>query len=284
MTATRQLAYQKMLAAIKETFGDVTDDNVDEIVKDYMEATTAEEFIELAGAFDLSAFDKLATTLDKYLQAVAQEAAVKAVKNLAIDESGIMDVANTKAADYAKDRAAELVGRRWAGDKLVDNPDPRWAITDGTREGLRELVEQAYQEGWTPPTLKQKILGDYTFSDSRAETIARTEMAMASTNGTVSGWRASGVVKGKQSLLSADHDDDWDCECSANADQGVIDIDEDFQDGSDAPPFHPRCWCTLVASLTGPDEGEEEEEGEELAAAAHAPWQMGELVKVTYLN
>jgi hypothetical protein len=270
VTATRQLAYQKMLAAINQTFGDVTDDTVDDIVKDYMEATTAEEFMSLAGAFDLSAFDKLATTVDKYLEAVAQEAAVKAVKNLAIDESGIMHVANIKAADYAKDRAAELVGRRWDGDKLVDNPDPRWAITDATREGLRDLVEQAYQEGWTPPVLKGKILSDYTFSDARAETIARTEMAMASTNGTVSGWRASGVVKGKQSLLSADHDDDWDCECSANADEGVIDIDDDFQDGSDAPPFHPRCWCTLVASLTGPDEGEEEEEGEELAAAARA--------------
>src|SRR5208282_2235305 len=42
--------------------------------------------------------------------------------------------------------------------------------------------------------------------------------------------------------------------CLANEDQGVIDLDEDFDSGDDAPPAHPNCRCWLEPVLVGDDE------------------------------
>lgn len=55
--------------------------------------------------------------------------------------------ANTVAQEYARGRAAELVGmKRDVEGNLVPNPDARWAVSDTTREKIREIVSDAFAQ------------------------------------------------------------------------------------------------------------------------------------------
>lgn len=179
------------------------------------------------------------------------------------DDESLVTTADDVTVDYAKQRAAELIGMKYnaAGD-LVENPNPVYAITDTTRDSLQTLITQAMQEGWSNDHLASQIEDNYAFSESRADTIARTETKRADMQGSMSAYRASGVVHGKQSVMSDDHDHDD--ECDDNEDDGVIPLDDNFSSGDDAPPYHPNCNCTLVpADIEGFDEGDEEEESED---------------------
>lgn len=157
--------------------------------------------------------------------------------------------ANTYAADYAKDRGAEMIGKRYddAGN-LVDNPKAEWRITDETREGVRKMLAQGIADGWTLDDFTANLASDYAFSPARAELIARTETRLADSRGQVAAWQESGVVAKKEWLFS----DDGPCDdCQENADAGPIDIDDDFPSGDDAPPLHPNCRCVVAPVVEG---------------------------------
>jgi hypothetical protein len=168
--------------------------------------------------------------------------------------AGIFDQVNERALVYAKARAAEMVGMKWndAGE-LVDNPDAEWAISETTRASINELIQQALDEGMSPHELADAITSATDFSAFRAEMVARTELAKAQTSGALAGWKESGLVSGKSWLLGSENVDD---ECTDNADEGVIDIDETFSSGDDAPPAHPNCACDCVAELMSAEEEE----------------------------
>ena len=60
---------------------------------------------------------------------------------------GLIAAANTVAEDFARDRAAELVGMRLDVEgTLIPNPDARWAISSTTREKIHEIVADAFTE------------------------------------------------------------------------------------------------------------------------------------------
>jgi F like protein len=156
-------------------------------------------------------------------------------------------LANDDAVDWAADRAAELVGRRRLGTEYVTHNAPPWAITESTRDGLRELVSQALADGWSGDQLRDAVVESWIFDSARAETIARTELAMAHQAGTLAAWRRSGVVEGKRWLISDLHDQDDICDINAAA--GVIPLDASFPSGDDTPPAHPNCECVCVADV-----------------------------------
>jgi hypothetical protein len=160
---------------------------------------------------------------------------------------GPFDQLNELAQAYAQKRAAAMVGMKWKGDELVPNPNAKFAITETTRDDLRSLVDRAFEEGLTPKELQQRIEDLGAFSESRAEMIARTELAKAQSEGSLLGWKESGVVSGKRWLLSNEHGPAD--ECDDNADVGVIDIDESFPSGDDTAPAHPHCYCDVVAEI-----------------------------------
>jgi len=147
------------------------------------------------------------------------------------------------AKAFAEERAAELVGKRVVAGELIDNPDPRWAITETTRDGLRDLVTNAIDQGDSPKELADAIEEAYAFSESRAEMIARTELAYAHVQGNVEAWRESEVVEMKQSILGDNHDDED--ECDDAADEGPIALEDDFEMGEFGPPYHPNCVCAV---------------------------------------
>ena len=191
----------------------------------------------------LDTWDAVEAPIAHELDAIFREAARDAREAFEARDTIDLSVINQAAFDFARARAAELIGKKWHDGKLVDNPDAKWAITDTTREELKALVEQAFKEGMTPAELRETTEASGVFTPSRAEMIARTEMARAQVKGALSTAQQAGAV-GKEWQTSGDHDQDD--ECDENEDAGIIAIDDDFPSGDDGPPAHPRCNCVLV--------------------------------------
>jgi SPP1 gp7 family putative phage head morphogenesis protein len=134
---------------------------------------------------------------------------------------------NKNAVAYSKARSAELVTE----------------LTESTREFLRPSITQAVEEGWSVATLKAAIMDNFAFSESRSEMIATTELAFADVQGNLKAYKESGVVDGKQWVLSQD---DYCDDCLA-LDGVIVGLDESFPgDGGDGPPLHPRCRCDVI--------------------------------------
>lgn len=204
-------------------------DNADRIVED----------------LSFSDWDSLPPKIADILKGVVAEGAEIALGKLKIDTQQMRLVVNKDAVALANKRAAEMVGKKWIGGELVDNPNAEWVITDATRDYLRTVIEQAIKEGWSTQKLRQTIIDNTAFSPDRADLIARTEMAAAHVDGNMISYRRSGVVHGKKWLLATNP-----CPvCEKNASVGIIPLDQEFPSGDDAAPAHPRCECD-VAPIT----------------------------------
>ena len=219
---------------------------------------------ETLDAIDFSGWSILVGDVQDIFDEIVKDGSYAALAQIDFDteaDPGVAGIINAAAYDYASARSAELVGmKRLETGALVDNPDAEWAITDSTRDGLRQSVADAIDQGWSNDRLAEEIEGAYAFSDERAMVIARTETNMASNSGALSGYKASGVVEQKIWLTAEDDLVDEE-ECGPNGDQGPIDLNDAFQSGDDAPPAHPNCRCVLAPVITQADEavsGDEE--------------------------
>ena len=165
------------------------------------------------------------------------------------DDKSIVEQIPVEALAWAKDRAAELVGMSYdkATDSYVVNPDSTMSIDDATRSGLRGNVATALAEGWSADDLATAISDNYEFSDARAETIARTELAFAHVQGNLATWDNSGVVGGKRWILADTHPGPD--ECDDFADEDAIELSAQFGGEIDGPPAHPNCLCALEPIL-----------------------------------
>lgn len=116
------------------------------------------------------------------------------------------DIDETTADRMANAVAAELAG-------------------DGTYDDAVKAIKDTFQ----------------SMKDSRAETIAKTELADAYNQAMLSSAKESG------DLLKTWNLDGEGCEeiCQPNAEDGAIGLDEDFSSGDDAPPAHPNCDCSI---------------------------------------
>lgn len=197
--------------------------------------------------------------VEPVLEDIAQYSSARALLQVEVDDQDITNLANEKSIAWAQDRAASMVGMKMVDGELVDNPNAKWAITESTRDYLRSSVTQAVEEGWSTKQLATEITGGAAFDNSRADMVARTEMINADVQGRLIGYQESGVVEGKQSIMSDLHDDDD--ECDDNADAGVIALDDAFPSGDDAPPYHPRCECDIIPVVNMPDENDEDGDG-----------------------
>lgn len=187
-------------------------------------------------------------SLDDYWRDVFREAGLAAVAEVGIDQSeAIVSHLDQAAADYAKARGAELVGMRVLADgSVVVNPNAEWSISEGTRDLLRGITEQAVREGMSPSRFADAIRSSVAFGDSRATMIARTELAYAHVGGNLAGYQATGEVVGKRWLISADA-----CEECQQLDGVVVGINDSFPNGGgDGPPLHPNCRCDIVPVLS----------------------------------
>lgn len=244
--SSKQLKARGAMENVLASFLEKTGNQLAAKIRGYSKVTKADE----EDAFDKDALLDILLPIDwapllkqlgPYMDEIAVQAAVKALRGVNITDVDVISEVNQAASDWALSRAAELVGkRRLANGTLIENPDARWAISETTRDDIQELVTNAFLEKSSLKTLATQIQDAGAFSKSRAKTIARTEGKRAQTEGNMTGWRMSGVVSKVELLLSNDHDKDD--ECNEAEEGGPYDLD-------DAPdvPLHPNCECVLSA-------------------------------------
>lgn len=205
----------------------------------------------IIAGIDFEGWAVLVGDAEPILEEVVKDQAYAALASVGIDVEArpeVMKIVDERAIAYARERSAEMVGmRRDELGRLVENPLAEWAITEPTRDSIRADVTQAIEDGWSNDRLSAALEENYGFSKERAMTIARTETNYAASQGALEGYKASGVVAGKVWLTA--EDDLVSEECEANADAGVIGLDEDFPSGDDAPPAHPNCRCAIAPAV-----------------------------------
>ncbi len=159
----------------------------------------------------------------------------------ALSEAGFQETvllpAQQAAASYAQRAAAELL--QVTGSR---------ALVSATREGVRAQVVRAIEEGIGPRQLANRLREDFIFSASRADMIARTEMAFANSQASLQSYQSLGH-EGKEWLTAGDDRVDagkGPTPCLNNEAEGAIALGKPFQSGHDAPPAHPRCRCTIL--------------------------------------
>lgn len=162
-------------------------------------------------------------TLGSYLQDQSLEtygkgvlAAADQLQEHADDE--MVNLANEKGIDWAKDHA---------GDLIKD-------FEDATKADVEGVVTQAMEEGWSNDKLAAKLQESWSFSSSRAEVIARTETAFADVQGNIALYKEAGVEGAI--WLAADTAPCDDCEGRDGKPTSL----------SDVPPAHPNCRCDIV--------------------------------------
>lgn len=190
-------------------------------------------------------WSSLPPELTDVLTGIAVAGGSDALEQLGLFSDETKSLMTQNASEWASQRAAEMVGMKYVDDELVPNPDAQWQITEGTREMLRSLTQQAIDGGWSNDEFSDAIQDSAAFSESRAEMIARTESAFADVQGNIEGWRASGVVEQKQFLAAPDC-----CDECQDIDGEIVGLDDAFSDGSDGPPLHPRCRCNVLPVLS----------------------------------
>jgi hypothetical protein len=147
----------------------------------------------------------------------------------------LVSAVNRAAADYARDRAAELVG---SGDQ---------SIAQTTREKLRDVITESFEDETGIDDLLSGIESSGIFSPARALTIARTEVNRAELTGNLNTWDEMGNVEECDWIARPEA-----CkECQDRADGGPYSLDEarDLLDDT-----HPNCTCGLMPRLAAPDE------------------------------
>ena len=214
---------------------------------------------------DLAWINDLSETLEPLYVEMSKASAAQALRQIAGkatikgDLSSLLKQADARAIDWAKDRAASMVGKKWIDGALVDNPNSKWVIEDATRDMLREKIGTALEKGWTKDQLAKSV--EDVFGRERARNIAQTELAFAHSASNRIGWGTSGRAKSRYSLLSDDHvGPDV---CDDNADAGEIPMGDLYPSGDEGYPFHPRCGCAEVVVIGDPDEAETPEEAED---------------------
>lgn len=137
------------------------------------------------------------------------------------------DKIRSKATAYASKRGADLVTQ----------------ISESIRDDMRTQIFSAIQAGLSTDEFAKLLEKRYAFSDTRAERIARTEMAFADVEGNMSAYKAAGVEL-KQWITA--EDDKVSPECAMNGSQGPIPFNANFASGAFQPPEHPNCRCDVI--------------------------------------
>lgn len=133
------------------------------------------------------------------------------------------------------------------------------AINATTRDGLRTLLAQAVDEGWSWTRTARAIEAQFagfsgavpqSFLRTRAELVAVTEMAEAYEHG-------QSVVRGDLEGLGLAVEKSWQsvndervsADCLGNQGQGWIPNADSFGSGASSPPEHPGCRCTSLSRV-----------------------------------
>ena len=205
---------------------------------------------ELLANINFDSWEELHGILTGGISTVATDGVKQGLLQLKIDEASMdamLSQVNEKAVEFARQRAAELVGKQIRNGQVVDNPNADYSVTEATRAMIRADITQAMEEGWSNDALAEVLQDNYAFSELRAESIARTETAIADVEGNVMAYEDTGLVGGKEWLTAPGC-----CPACAELDGKIVPLDGYFVPGSYRKnvPLHPGCRCDLLPVLT----------------------------------
>ena len=191
-----------------------------------------------------SEFASLPDAARKALEQAGIGSAQDAWLEIEISDAGIFDGVNRSAIEYASKRAAEMVGMKLnAAGELVANPSAKWAISDTTRDRLREIIKNAFEEKVPASRVVQQIQDADIFSEARAKTIADTEISNAQVRSSLDLYKKVGA-KIKWTATGPDP-----CPICEMNDGEIRKIGDPFPSGDLYPLAHPSCYCHLIPVL-----------------------------------
>jgi SPP1 gp7 family putative phage head morphogenesis protein len=135
---------------------------------------------------------------------------------------------NQKVKDYISDKAF----------KFADQ------VNTTTQNKLRDALKEGVEQGEGIPQLRARV--NEVFAERtkyEAERIARTEIIDAHNHADLLAYRQSNVVSHKEWLAEMDNRTSEICQ---NLNGQVVLLNENFSDGSDAPPAHVNCRSTIL--------------------------------------
>lgn len=190
-----------------------------------------DELLRVAFAFLTTTFiDKLRGESHETLEVSLAYAGAQTFRKLDLDLS--FDLQNPRVASWLNEHALRHATQ----------------IGDTIRAEIRERIVAGVQAGLGVSDIADSISQFFDNQASwRALRVARTEVVTGYAQGSVEGYRQSGVVKMKRWLTA--RDDRVDDHCLMNESDGAIVLNASFSSGHDAPPVHPNCRCTLVPEV-----------------------------------
>jgi hypothetical protein len=188
-----------------------------------------------------------------------------------------LNMMNPHAAAWARSRAGLLVAddaqARALIREFVTNAVEDGFSVDETAELIRDVIgldsrralaAEKFAERANTQQEVEKYIGELL--DSRAMTIARTEIMMAQSAGQHELWQQSvqhGMLDGDMRKVWITTDDEKLCdECdqlAKDTEDDPIGMDEAFDDDVMFPPLHPNCRCTM-GLVTASSSGEDDED------------------------
>lgn len=211
-----------------------------------------EQRLREAAMAAVGSLDFLIDPIADILEVIAEDTSRVALAQLGSSRvDDIVDQVSERAVADARERAAELVGRRiLSNGDIIDNPSARWAISESTRTEVNSLITRVLRENEGADTIIQELQDAHAFSPARAEMVSRTEVAGVNSRASMVAYREAeqaGVQVQKEWILGPNP-----CEvCQANASQGPIGLDDSFDSGDDTAPSHPNCECAVIPVVTG---------------------------------
>lgn len=192
--------------------------------------------IAFEGSWKAKLIPLLKKTFDQAgVDTIAQLHGVKAAAGPKVKPTSFaFDTNNSDAASWATDHAGELIS----------------GVTQATRDSIHDLVADAFNsdDGYDASALVDDIAAEIGGDEARAELIAQTETMAAANAGQQEAWAQavdSGLLNGDEQQEWIVSDDDAACDDCSDLDGETVGLDEEFSDGSDGPPAHPNCRCTL---------------------------------------
>ena len=194
-------------------------------------------------------FQRLPIDIAQSFEDAALSGVQQGVLQIGMDDAALISSINQQASDYARARAAELVGMSYDEEgNLVENPDAKWAITETTRQDIRDIVADAFLGNTNREdilaNIKAALESERVFSDARAKIIAQTEIGRAQMGSNLDVWRKSGAV----TKLEWDAVGEDPCPFCLLNDGQIVDFGDAFNSGAFSTlDSHPNCQCLVRA-------------------------------------
>lgn len=247
-TPARRHARARMESALVKIFGRQKEKATDEARRLIKKVKKADENDSKRIADQIfAAIESDFASLPAEARAALEQAGLSGINDawlqIEITDSDVISGTNLQAMEYASMRAAEMVGMKYNDNgELIPNPNAKWAISDTTRDRLREIIRNAFEEKTPFSEVIADIRDADIFSEARAAMIARSEISRAQVQANLGAWKATGLVS-KIKWLAVGPDP---CPICEENDGEVRDIGAKFPSGDTMPLAHPNCYCILT--------------------------------------